>query len=129
MKIQFKNPINNLALIFLMLTAMFVLGFGCNKSNLSKPTPDPLAGFHFSSLNNLDSDKTITGDYKDYIQTLSPEEKKYAGPIEFFEDGTGQHAVMIMIGINGTVWRHYLIYDKDNKRIKTIKYASGDYHS
>jgi hypothetical protein len=99
---------------------------GCTKP---KPTPDPLASFRFSSLNNLDSNKTITDDYKDYIQKLSPEERKYAGPIFYFEDGTGQHAVEIKIGLNGTVWRHILIYDKENKRIKAIKYASGDYAS
>jgi hypothetical protein len=89
---------------------------------------DPLVGFHFSSLNNLDSNKAITDDYKDYIQKLSPEERERVG-LKYFEDGTGQHAVRITIGLNGTVWRHVLIYDKYDKRIKTIKYASGDYAS
>src|SRR5271156_3530180 len=99
MKTQFKNPIKFFAPVFLMLMAMFL--FGCGR-NPSKPTPDPLTGFHFSSLNNLDSNKAITDDYKNYIQTLSPEEKKYLGPspIGFCEDGTGQHAVEIKIGIN-----------------------------
>ena len=126
MKTQFKNPINKFAPIFLVLMAMFVLGFGCNTS---KPTPDPLAGFHVSSLGNLDSNKAIKDDYKAYILTLSPEERKNAGLIFFYEDGTGQHAIEIQMGLNGTVWRHDLIYDKDNKRIKTIKYASGNYGS
>ena len=36
---------------------------------------------------------------------------------------------MIMIGVNNKVWRHVLIYDKNNMRIKTVKYVSGDYHS
>jgi len=94
-----------------------------------KPTPDPLAGWHFSSLVNLNSNKTITTDYRDYIQKLSPEERRSAGPIEYFQDGTEQHAVLIWIGINGKVWRHVLIYDRDDKRIRTIKYVSGDYHS
>ena len=109
-----------------MLATMFLLGFGCNTS---KPTPDPLAGFHFSSLNNLDSNKAISDDYKDYIQKLPPEEKGNAIPIvQYFEDGTGQHAVQITIGL-GTDWEHVLIYDKDNKRIKTIKYVSGHSYS
>ncbi|HSY16786.1 MAG TPA: hypothetical protein VK815_00565 [Candidatus Acidoferrales bacterium] len=105
--------------------AAFVLVAGC----ASKPTPDPLAGFHVSSLGNLDSNKAITDDYKAYIQKLSPDEQKYAGPIFFYEDGTGQHAVEIKIGLNNTAWEHVLIYDKGNKRIKTIKYSPGGYRS
>ena len=90
----------------------------------------PLAGFHYSSLGNLDSNKAITDDYKSYIQKLSPGEKKYMGPIQFFEDGTGQHAVRIETDINGTdCWYHILFYDKENKRTKVIKYYNGRYQS
>lgn len=113
-------------LFFLILTILFVFEVGCNTP---KPTPNPLEGFHFSSLNNLHSNKAIMDDYQAYIQKLPPEEGKYAGPIEYFEDGTGQHAVQITIGINSKVWRHVLIYGEDDKRIKTVKYVSGDYHS
>jgi hypothetical protein len=107
----------------ILLLAMFAWIAGCATH------PDPLAGFHIAALYNPDSHKAITDDYKAYIKTLSPEEQKYAGPILFYEDGMGQHAVDIEIGINGTSWKHILIYDKDDKRIKTIKYASGDYRS
>jgi hypothetical protein len=125
MKTQFKNLINNFTPVFLMFMTMFLFGFGCNTS---KPTPEPLAGFHAASKN---PDQTIVDDYQNYIQTLSPEEKKYLGPspVSYFEDETGQHAAVSTIGLNGTWWRHVLIYDKDNKRIKTIKYASGNYRS
>ena len=126
MKTQIKRSINKLGLVFLMLTSTFILGCGCNTS---KPTPDPLAGFHPANFFTPDTNKAITDDYKAYIRTLSPEEQKYAGPIMFYEDGTGQRAVRITIGLNGTTWRHVLIYDKDNRRVKTIKYVSGDYHS
>jgi hypothetical protein len=105
---------------------MFLCGFGCSLSEPAPPVPDPLTNFHFSSLNNLDSNKAISDDYKDYIQKLSPEERKFMAYTEFFEDGTGQHAIKITIGLNHTNWRHVLIYDKDNKRIKTIKYVSGN---
>ena len=105
---------------------MFLCGFGCSSP---KPIPDPLTGFHVSSLGNLDSNKTITDDYKDYLQKLPPEDRKYIGPMTFFEDGTGQHAVEIEEALNGTWWYHVLIYDKDNKRIKTIKYSPGKYAS
>jgi hypothetical protein len=113
-------------LVILAITSAF--GFGCATS---QHRPDPLAGFHASSLVNLDSNKAITDDYNNYIQTLSSEEKKYLGPspVSFFEDGTGQHAVRIKLGLNGTVWEHVLIYNKDNRRIKTVKYQSGHYAS
>ena len=69
--------------------------------------------------------QAIEKDYNDYIQTLPPKERQSIGPIVFFEDTSGQHAVEITIGLNGTNWEHVLIYDKDNKRIKIIKYISG----
>jgi hypothetical protein len=114
---------SNYFVFVLALCAMIFSGCSCSAP---KPMPDPLAGFHVSSF---DPNKAITDDYKNYIQKLSPEEQKRAGPIFYYEDGTGQHAVLIKIGINGTVWEHVLIYDKNDKRIKTIKYASGNYRS
>ena len=113
--------------LFLALCMMVLSGCSCSAP---KPTPDSLAGFHVSSLGNLDSNKAITDDYKAYIQTLSPEEReRNTDLIFFYEDGTGQHAVEIKIGLNGSNWHHILIYDKNNKRIKTIKYVSGSYAS
>jgi hypothetical protein len=113
--------------IVCFLLAIFLCGFGCSSS---KPTPDPLAGFHASSLGNLDSNKAITDDYKDYIQKLSPEEKRYIGVYGFYEDGTGQHAVKIEVDLGGKdCWYHVLIYDKENKRVKAIKYFYGRYIS
>jgi len=112
-------------LIFPFLLAMFLCGFGCSES---KPTPDPLAGWQ-KDYTPQPSDLIIEKDYLAYIHALSPDEQKSVGPVFYYKDGTGQHAVQITIGINGTVWRHDLIYDKDNKRIKAIKYASGDYNN
>jgi hypothetical protein len=126
MKTKIQNSINQLGLVFLIMMSLFIWGCGCNTS---KPVPDPLAGWQ-KDYTPDPSDQIIEKDYKDYIQTLSPEEKKYIGPYSatFFKDGTGQRAVLIRIGINGTDWWHILTYNKDNKRIKTIKYAAGDYH-
>ena len=104
------------------LLAMFLSGFGCSSP---KPTPDPLAGFQVSDLQNLVNNKVITDDYKAYIHTLSPKEQEFANVDYYYEDGAGQHAILITIGLNHTNWRHVLIYNKDNKRIKTIKYADG----
>jgi hypothetical protein len=110
-------------LIKCFLLAMLMWESGC----ASAPRPDPMTGFRFSSLDNLHSNTVITEDYKGYIQRLSPEERRSLGPILYYEDAAGQHAIMIMIGINNTSWRHVLIYDKDDKRIKAIKYVSGHY--
>jgi hypothetical protein len=116
--------IKQLGLIALAL--LFATVCGIVSCAAPKPTPDPLAGFHVYDLQHLDDNKAITADYKAYIQTLSPEEQKFATLDYYYEDGAGQHAVLITVGLNHTDWRHVLIYDKDNKRIKTIKYISGN---
>ncbi len=122
MTTRIKNSIG----YFLFAVALCVMMVSGCSLFYPKPTHDPLANFHFSSLNNLDSNKAITDDYKAYIHTLSPDEQKFATLDYYFEDATGQHAVLITVGLNHTNWRHVLIYDKDNNRIKTIKYISGN---
>jgi hypothetical protein len=109
----------------LAICAMIISGFSCSSPI---PTRDPLVGFHPAFTFTPDSNKTITNDYKNYIQTLSPEERK-SPSVHFFEDGKGQHAVDIIIGLNGRWWRHILIYDRSDKRIMTIKNATGYYAS
>lgn len=124
MKTSIKQLINHFGLTFLVMLTAFVWAVGC--AGLGHH-PDPLAGwkvdFHYPP------NQTIVNDYQDYIQKLPPGEKKYLGPSEYFEDGTGQHAVRISVLLNGTEWAHILIYDKDNKRIRVIKYAAGRYMS
>jgi hypothetical protein len=112
-------------LIFPLLLAAIVWTNGC-----ATQKPDPLAGFHVSSLGNLDSNKAINDDYHAYINQLSPKETKYMGPTFYYEDGTGQHAVRIETDINGTdCWYHILFYDKENRRTKVAKYFYGHYTS
>jgi hypothetical protein len=124
MTTRITNPIKSFAPVFLMLMAMLLFGCGCNTS---KPIPDPLAGWQ--KAYGEKPNQAIVKDYQDYIHTLSPDEQKYAELIIYYKDGTGQHAVEITIGLNGAWWRHILIYDKDNKRIKTIKSSTGSYRS
>jgi hypothetical protein len=102
-----------------------ICGAGCVSPT---PGPDPLAGWKVLLSHDYEAlDKAITDNYQGYIHQLPPQERKYAGTVWFLEDGTGQHAVKIEIPLNH-VWReHVLIYDKDNKRIKVIKYAGGRY--
>lgn len=106
------------------MTLGAILISGC-RCSAPKPTPDPLAGWQLDFSPAGLNDKIIEKDYEDYIQKLSPEEKKFIAYREFFKDGTGQHALKITIGLKGTNWRHVLIYDKNDKRIKAIKFASG----
>jgi hypothetical protein len=121
--------VNAIRLPIWILLAAFVCAVGCTTR---KPTSDPLAGWHICRPQNPSRfNKAITDDYKDYIQKLPAEERFRVrdSNIWFLEDGTGQYAVNVQIPLNGTWWQHVLIYDKDNKRVKTIKYASGGYRS
>jgi hypothetical protein len=69
-------------------------------------------------------DQKIIDDYKAYIQQVKPTESDlYVDEVDFYEDGTGQHAVRIVINTN-TYHKfavYYLMYDKDNVRTKIIK--------
>jgi hypothetical protein len=113
------KPMKNIRFSTCILLAAFIL-VGCYG-----PThhPDPLAGWKADY--DHEPDQAIKNDCQDYIQRLPPEEKDRAWPIFHFEDGTGRHAVRITVGLNGATRQHVLIYDKDNKRIKTITYISS----
>jgi hypothetical protein len=104
--------------------------FGCQCST-PRPEPDPLIGFHVSSLGNLDSNISITDDYKDYLQKLPAEQKGYIGTIFFYENESGEHAVNIQIfeEYKNASWQHVLLYDKNNKRIKVTRYGHVKYQS
>jgi hypothetical protein len=92
--------------------------------------PDPLAGWKPCwSQDPGKLGKAIVEDYQGYIRKLPLEERRAIGVTHLFEDGTGQHAIRFEIALNGTDWAHILIYNKEDKRIKVIKYASGRYRS
>jgi uncharacterized protein YceK len=73
--------------------------------------------------------QAIIDDYQGFIK-----EKRLflSGAITgFYEDGTGQHAVQFAAfppGENAT-WQYVFIYDKENKRIKRIRYNYRRYMS
>ena len=80
--------------------------------------------------------KVITDDWMDFIKKLPPSkqfpehsESYWIDEVSFYEDGTGQNAVVIQIPLSGTWWKYVLIYDKNNKRTKTIKWESSHYMS
>lgn len=124
MKTAIKNPIKHFWLILPAILAMLVWTAGCAAL---VHHPDPLAGWQIAFKE--EPDQAIVKDNQDYLQKLSPDERKFAHFGQYFQDGTGQHAVEIIIGLNGTWWRHVLIYDKNGKRIKVIKYSTGGYRS
>lgn len=108
----------------LAICAMVISGCSCSAP---KPEPDPLAGWQKDFSPQLDP--AIAKDCQDYIQKLPPNERSLARINGYFNDGTGRHAVQIEVALNGTWWRHILMYDKANKQIKVIKYSFGKYRS
>jgi hypothetical protein len=128
MTARITNCVSRFELFFLVLFASLFLAAGCATP---KPAPNPLAGWNgVSTRGSKKLDQAIVSDYQEYIQKLRS--KNYfidENNIWFYEDATGQHAIRISIPLNGTEWEYLLIYDKDGKRIKIIKYISGYYRS
>jgi ankyrin repeat protein len=91
----------------------------------SKCTTKPFVGWYSDGDIRFHLLKIVTDDYQEYIT-----KNKLVMPSEFdifYENQTGKCAVTFEAfppGQNAT-WRHAIIYDKDNKRIKVTKY---DYH-
>jgi len=115
-----KTVFFNICIIGALIVSL-TFTFGCYPS---KPIPDPLTGFHEAYLFNPEANKEVLDDSQAYIQKLSPEERDGAGR-EYFIDDSGQHAVKITYTLNDRNWVHVLIYDKNNHRIKAVKYVSG----
>ena len=115
----------NIARIIFSILFIVFLAAGCSTP---KPTPDPLAGWR-EIVRDIDMpNKAVIDDYQSYILSLTQEEQKsYPTLPGFYADGTGQHAIRFNVNMNGASWAHVLIYDKDNKRIKVIKYFYAYY--
>jgi hypothetical protein len=123
-------------LISLFLAVFLTAGCGAWLMKPSSKTisqqPDPLTGWKFLFSQDREKlSKMIEDDYQSFIQQLPPEEKKYIGDINFYEDATGRHAVSIEVFSNKTsaLWYYALIYDKNNTRIKVAKYGYSRYQS
>jgi hypothetical protein len=151
MKTPIKNSIKHFLFIFSILLAATFCITGCETSKTlwakfwfsggtaPKPAPDPLAGWTFKPFpgwevppygrNTNHLDKVVIDDYQDFIGN---EHLDLFGAITgFFEDSTGRHAVEFQAfppGKNAT-WNYVLIYDKENKKVKVIKYGYRKFHS
>ena len=83
--------------------------------------------------------KAISDDVQDFVNKLPVDHlPDYVGGgtrrwcywisrMTFLEDGAGQHAVSFEIPHDGTHWEYVLIYDKNNKRVKAVRYVKGYY--
>src|SRR6266581_5773779 len=111
-------------IIGLFLAAASVCVTGCSTvppypTGSASPGANPIAGWAACRSQDLGKlDKAIQDDYRDYVSTLSHNERIWMGPVGLSEDGSGQHAVTIPIAWWGTWWNHVLVYDKDNRRVK-----------
>jgi hypothetical protein len=114
--------------IHLLLAASLIIGiFGCATQ---KPIPDLLKGFSPSELKNFDSIPEIKNDCDEYISGLPGGERRGGAYLmQFYEDGTGQHAITFKTASNGIDRAYILIYDKTNKRIKAVRYVEAHYAS
>jgi hypothetical protein len=136
----FKNSINRLSssaihgqvkkqhtfgIRFVACCSTILLFLICMPGCLLGHQSDPLAGWHYYSIDKVPME--ITEDYKKYIKTLPKEQQEFVGPLLFFKDDTGRHAVKIEIALYGTFKEHVIIYDSDNKRAQVISYNGSRY--
>ena len=91
--------------------------------------PNPLAGW--KHIPDARPDPAIVTDYESYIEQLPKDERKVLivndYMVRLFEDGKGAHAMEIRLFLKHSEWKHVLIYDESNRRVKVMKYA--DEHS
>ena len=71
-------------------------------------------------------DKAIKDDFQGYLQKHEPGYFSVEGA-SFYEDGTGQHAVKMDVGRNGSYTIYIFMYDKHNARIRIMRFADGGY--
>ena len=111
---------------FVFLLTAFIMAAGC----VPKPTPNPLVGWQ-RDYNTRPDDPIIEKDCNDFMQTFQPVGQRPAQVTGIFKDGAGQHAANIEIFEyhKNASWQYFLIYDKDDKRIKVIKYGYCRYQS
>ena len=103
-------------LTFYIILSAFVSVVGCADG----PPPSPLAGW---KTDYNPTNQVIEKDYQNFIHNLPPNESGWnLGPVSWFEDGAGRHAVALVTEPEPrTFINYYLIYETNNVRIKTIK--------
>jgi len=138
MNVLIKNFINNFGLAFLVLTAALFWVAGCAEPNPVKGWKSWNAQLNPPNLQNYHNypntwyyppdqiyhiDKAVIDDYQDFIEKLKQKNPTlYVSEIYFYEGGTGQHAVKLIIETGPREYVDYfLMYDKSNVRTKVIE--------
>jgi uncharacterized protein YceK len=89
--------------------------------------PDPLAGWKHTP--DAQPSPAIVTDYHSYIEQLPPDQRKELivndYMVRLFESGKGFHAMEIRLLLKGVLWKHVLIYDESNRRVKVMRFANG----
>ena len=85
-------------------------------------TSNPLAGWKIDS--DYQPSQAVVSDYRDYVKKLPEKERSCLSALEYFEDGQGQHAIRREQRVGDTSCYLVLIYNRENKRIKVMKYKA-----
>jgi hypothetical protein len=105
--------------------AVSFLAVGCVAP---KPVSEPMSGWNRLPDRDQSLNKSLIDDCQSYVRPLRAEGHFIDdSDIWFFQNGSGQHAIEIEMTTDRRQLVHVLIYDKNDKRIKVIKYASGWY--
>jgi hypothetical protein len=88
-----------------------------------KITTGPLAGWYSDGDIDSEHDQKIIDDYEAYAHKNWPKDHDFFfSEVDFYEDGTGKHAVRIELEPGSRYYvEYYLIYDAKNVRTKVIK--------
>lgn len=91
------------------------------------PAVDPLQGWNGWSENGehpFSDHKAIKDDYQNYLQ--QHERHYYPVDTSFYEEGTGKHAVKVLIqNWDRELFYYIFIYDKSNTRTKVMRFFYG----
>ena len=94
---------------------------------------DPMKGWTpLGSFSNTEVPETIKQDARAFFQTLPKVERicsDQSYDVSYYEDGAGQHAVVLQTSHDGEHWHYALVYGPNNRRIKLLKYSTGSYMS
>lgn len=73
--------------------------------------------------------KTISDDYRGFVNALPSDERALVDRANTFcySNTNGKHAVRFEIPLHGNWTQHVVIYNKNDKRLKTFRYNRGRY--
>lgn len=99
-----------------------VEGWTCHDANLDPPNQPLGAGYEPSGW-IYHIDQTIIDDSQAYIQNVKSKHRDLnVDEVDFYEDGTGRHAVRFTVETDLEEYaEYYLMYDQNNVRTKVIK--------